>query len=118
MLLLVGLVVLVAVGFNSTRSLVRDGLDRFTGAERVAAEDALSLAYGCLDHPIQRSLTPKLQVADMDLEPGYCPIAGTHRIPAYRAEVRTYTLFMIPTGTLSVDCGSVHCLGQPDLSRY
>lgn len=98
--------VVVLVGSTIPHFLISDGLDRFTGEKRIAAQHALSLARGCRDHPIERGLTPHLQVIEVHSEPGYCPVLGG---PAFRAVVQTYGLFPIPTGTISVECGSTDC---------
>lgn len=112
LILVGGLVAVPAVGRASTQYLVDDGLAHFNGEARGAAREALRSAYiGCLDNPIARGLTPKLQVVDVQLETGYCPVASTRDVPRYGATVRTYTLFGIPTGTVSVNCGSVDCRG-------
>lgn len=59
-----------------------------------------------------RLLRRERQIVDIQLEPGRCLVGGG---PAYRATIRTYTLFMIPTGTVFVSCGEVNCSGQPTM---
>jgi hypothetical protein len=64
--LLAGLgVVLVVVGYQSTKLLMSKGVEQFAGAERAAAEDALIDAHHqCRDHPSMRGLIPKICVKD------------------------------------------------------
>lgn len=89
------------VGYASTELLVDSGLERFSGDERVAAEAALDQAQSaCVEH-VENLLRWKMQVVDVKPGPASCP---------YRAELRTYTVFSIPTGRISVLCGRrVHC---------
>lgn len=101
--------VLLTAGYTSTKLLVSNGLDRLMGEERAAAQHALLWAgIGCLDNPIERVLTPKIRVADVKLEPGYCPV-NARRVRHYQAVIRSYTFFGIPAGTISVSCGAVNC---------
>lgn len=91
----------LVAGYGSTELLVTSGLDRFKEDERVAAERALEEAHSsCVEH-VENLLRWKMQVVDVELGPESCP---------YRAELRTYTVFGIPTGRISVLCGTrVHC---------
>ncbi len=110
--LLIGLCLGPAVlGSVSTQFLVSDGLDRFVREERTAAQHALQLAqFGCGTEPGDRLLRRKFRVVSVELRPGHCRVGG---VPAYRAVVRSYTFFAIPTGTVSVDCGAANCFGGP-----
>lgn len=93
--------VALIAGYASTALVVSDGLDRFTGEERAAAQDALDRAQSaCVEH-VENLLRWKMRVVEVKLGPEACP---------YRAELRTYTFFGIPTGRISVLCGTrVHC---------
>lgn len=109
--LLVGLGILLAVGFADTQLLVGNGSDQFTGEERVIAQDALlSAQIGCLDHPIVRVLIRRIRVVEVKFEP-HCQAEGPSAHQGYRAALRAYTFFVIPIGTISVRCGEVVCGG-------
>ena len=85
------------VGYASTEPLVTSGVERFGEDERGAAEAALAQAQSaCVEH-VENLLRWKMYVVDVDLGPESCP---------YRAELRTYTVFGIPTGRISVLCGT------------
>lgn len=85
------------VGYASTELLVTSRLERFSGDERSAAEAALDRGQSaCVEHA-ENLLRWKMQVVDVKLGPASCP---------YRAELRTYTVFGIPTGRISVLCGT------------
>jgi hypothetical protein len=85
------------VGYASTELLVTSGLERFEGEDRVAAEGALEQAKSaCVEH-VENLLLWKMHVVDVDLGPESCP---------YQAELQTYTVFGIPTGRISVLCGT------------
>lgn len=104
---------LAVVGFASTRLLVSDGVERFTGEERAVAQEALLDAhFGCLDNPIARVVIPKIRVIEVQFVPGRCPTVSSFTDPYrdYRVVLRAYTVFGIPTGTISV-CGEVDCRG-------
>lgn len=104
-------VIVLALGVESIRFLTLDGMARFTGETRVAAQEALHRArLGCGEELVDRLLMQEFQVVDVQLEPGRCPVIGG---PAFRAKVRTYALILIPTETIFVDCGEVNCTGQP-----
>jgi len=84
-------------GYASTELLVDSGVEPFTGYERAAAEEALEEAQSsCVEH-VENLLRWKMQVVDVELGPESCP---------YRAELRTYTVFGIPTGRILVLCGT------------
>ncbi len=106
-LVVVGFGAFLALGVATTQLLISDGLAEFTGRNRVAAQDALAIAYsGCLDNPIARVLIgQKIKVVDLKLGPASCAGTGDD----YAATVRAYTFFGIPTGTISVRCGDVDC---------
>lgn len=85
------------VGYASTELLVDGDLDGFTGHERAAAETALDRGQSaCVEH-VENLLRWKMQVVDVELGPESCP---------YSAELQTYTVFGIPTGRISVLCGT------------
>lgn len=106
-------VIALALGVESIRFLTLDGMARFTGETRVAAQIALHRArLGCGEEIVDRLLMQEFQVVDVQLKPGYCPVIGG---PAFRAKVRTYALILIPTETIFVDCGEVNCTGQPTM---
>lgn len=91
------LCVALLAGYATTELLVENGLHGLTEDKRAAAEDALDRAQSaCVEH-IENLLQWKMQVVDVDLGPESCP---------YRAELRTYTVFGIPTGKISVLCGT------------
>lgn len=96
----------LVVGVVSTE-LLSDGLTSFDGPTRLAAQDALQWAQLGCSEPLDRVLRRRFQVAAVQLVAGYCPGGA---VPAYQATVRTYTLFMIQTGEVSVSCSSVQCL--------
>ena len=106
--LVLGLVVIPAAGVGSTRLLVSNGLARFAGPPRIAAQHALLWAeLGCSE-PLDRLWRLKHQVTTVQLNPGTCAVGA---VPAYRAEVKTYTFFAIPAGKVSVNCGAATCHG-------
>lgn len=110
----VGFCILLVVGFVGTRLLVSNGVDQFTGEERVAAQEALlSVQIGCLDNPIARLVIPKIRVVKMRLESEHCPAVHPSVGQDYRVVLRIYTFFGIPVGTASVCVrgGSVDCRG-------
>ena len=110
--ILIGLGVLLAAGFASTRSLVGDGLERFVGEERAAAQDALiSAHFGCLDNPIGRAVIPKIQVVEVQFAPGHCSTMLSLPTWKYLVVLRAYTLFLVPVATISVCDGEVDCRG-------
>jgi len=114
MSLFFGLGVVLTVGFVSARFLVSDGLDRFTGKGLTVAQDALVRAdIGCLDHPAARILGQKVRVVEVDFGPGHCSETDLEVNPEvhpdYLAVLRAYTIFGIPTVTISVSCGEVVC---------
>lgn len=110
--LLVGLGILLAVGFADTRLLVGDGSDRFAGEERAIAQDALlSAQIGCLDHPVVSMLIRRIRIVEAKFEPR-CREEGPSARQGYRAVLRAYTFFVIPAGTISVRCGEVVCGGR------
>lgn len=83
--------------------LVSDGLDRFAGEARGAGRHALDRAPSrCADEPGNRLLRRRFRVVAVELAPGYCPDG---RIRAYQAILRTYTVFAIPTGEVTISCG-------------
>ena len=83
--------------------LVRDGLGRFAGEARGAAEHALSAAPSrCADEPGYRILRRWFRVVAVELAPGSC---WDEPVRDYRATLRTYTVFAIPTGEVTVHCG-------------
>jgi hypothetical protein len=89
---------------------VSDGLARFTGEARVAAQDALlSAQLGCFDNPIERLLIQKVRIVSLELKPEGCPEADIVAGPNYRAVLKSYTVFGIPTAIISVCRGEVIC---------
>jgi hypothetical protein len=103
---------LVVVGYQSTRVLVSDGLERFMGAERVAAEEALIDAqYQCRDHPIMRGLIPKIRVVEVQFAPERCATRLPLPSRNYLVVLKGYTFFLMPVMTISV-CGNlIDCRG-------
>lgn len=98
------------VGFASTQLLVSEGVERFTGVERTAAEEALFEAkIGCLDNPIVRGLIPKLRVVEVKFAPERCATALSTPAQSYRVVLQAYTFFGIPVNTISF-CGGIYCL--------
>lgn len=104
LILLAMLGIMLVVGFASTRLLISDGVEQFSGAERAAAEDVLGWAYTWADHPIERALSLKIQVKAVEFVPGRCPARAFSTLYNYRVALRFYTLFGIPTWTASI-CG-------------
>jgi hypothetical protein len=102
--LLAGLgVILVVVGYQSTKVLVSEGVEQFAGAERAAAEDALidaQLHYH--DHPIMRGLIPKIRVVEVQ----FAPERYATRLPVpsrnYLVVLKGYTFFLVPVVTTSL----------------
>jgi hypothetical protein len=79
------------------RSFWWRGIERFEGDHRVADEEILDQAQSaCVEH-VENLLRWKMHVVDVDLGPESC---------SYQAELRTYTVFGIPTGRISVLCGT------------
>ncbi len=106
--LVVGIVIVLASCIANAWATAGNGLDRFVGEERWAAQGALSRARsGCADEPGDKLLRRRFRVVSVELLPGDCPRGGL----AYRAMLRSYTFFGIPTGEVSVYCNSVNCLG-------
>ncbi|MDI3339935.1 MAG: hypothetical protein QJR03_05315 [Sphaerobacter sp.] len=92
---------------------VDSGVERFTGPERVAAEDAIQAARGaCGSETGERVLRRRRRIITLEIlgEPG----AGRQEgIPDYRAEVQAYTLFGIPTTKIEVGAGgSISCFDR------
>ena len=105
--------ILLAVGVAIPQFVVSDGLDQFRGKEQAVAQDALiSARIGCLDNPIMRGLIRKIRVVEVKSAPGRCPTVDPFfAYRDYRAVLRAYTFFGIPTGTISVCGGEVVCSG-------
>ncbi len=112
MLFVVVLPATLFAGYVSTTRLIPDVKPGLLGDDeniRAAAHRALILAdIGCVEG-LGSIFGLKLQLIDIHLDPGYCPRPlDTER--AFRARVRSYSLFMFPTGTISVDsCGPIRC---------
>lgn len=107
---LVGAGLLLTLGVACTGLFVNDGLDRLTEHELAFVPDALAMAQGCFDHPFERVLGRKFQIVELKLV-GYCAPEGLPPRLNYRAVLRSYTLFGIPTGTITVNCGTGVCRG-------
>lgn len=104
-LLAVGLIALVVVGHLVTKAVVDNGVADFRSPEQQdIAEAAVAGAWMLLDNPIQRVYKPAVRVTAVDRDPGHC-LAPRGSRTEYRGEVRTYTLFAIPAGTLYFTCG-------------
>lgn len=111
LILLITVIIIGYIGLASAMFLVSDGLERFSGRDLEFAREALVMAHiGCADHPIQRAMMWKLKVVEVKFDP-QCqhknwPFSVDYD---YRAVVRTYTLFGIPTGKITTDCGETVC---------
>lgn len=109
----VALMVALALGGLAA---VDDGVDRFAGAARAAAQDAvLQATFACGNEPGERILRRKWRVIALKTV-GTQTVAsfGGQRAPDYRARVRSYTLFGLPTGTITVrPTGNIVCGGGP-----
>ena len=107
--LLIGVAVSLFVGDSLTRAFVSDGLDRFSGEEHTAAEQALQRGRsGCADEPGDASLRRKFQVIEVT------PTTdgrGTEGVPAYRVVLQAYTIYLRPIdkAIVSSSRGEVRC---------
>lgn len=106
---------LVGTGIVTLDDLIwpdpEDGLDGLAGEEWYAGRAALRNARGCGEELGDSVLRRNWRVVEIQLQPGSCAVADTQ---SYRAKVRSYTLFMIPTGTAFVQCDTVYCYGPPE----
>jgi hypothetical protein len=111
--LLVGLGALLAMaGYQSTKLLVGEGIERYTGAERSAAEEALIDArLQCRDHPIGPLIIPKLRVIEVQFAPECCATRSSLATRNYLVVLKAYTFFVIPVATILVCGGAVVCGG-------
>jgi hypothetical protein len=111
--LLVGLgAVLAVLGYQSTKLLVSEGVERFTGAKRAAAEEALVDAQlQCRDHPIGPLMIPKIRVVEVQFAPECCATALALSTRNYLVVLKAYTFFVIPVTTIVVCGGAVVCGG-------
>ena len=112
MLFVVVLPLTLVAGYYTTTRLIPDtkpGLFLEDEDLAAAARRALILArLGCVEG-LGSVFGLKLQVIEIELEPGYCP-PRLENTRSFRARVRSYTLFGIPMSTISVDsCGSTRC---------
>lgn len=112
--LLVGLAGILTVGAMSTRLLVSDGLEEFTGESRTIAQDALTWGESrCRDHPINHLvsclLSEKIRVVEVHFGPGVCPEADPAAPLDYQAVLHTYTFFGILTRTITIRCRELNC---------
>ena len=103
--LAVGIIVLVFVGHLVTKAVVQDGVaDLRSPEERDIAEAVVVGAWLLIDNPIQRLYRPAVRVTAIQRDPGHCPAPGGSATQ-YRGELRAYTLFAIPAGTIYFTCG-------------
>lgn len=110
---MVGLVLALA-GVFVPKSLLDDGVDRYSGAERDFASYALNQSYFHFDNFFEKLLRMRLRVVSVErIGEGRCEIyTPDHPDPFYLeaeyvAQVGEYTFFAVPIR--SVD---IHCLGQ------
>jgi hypothetical protein len=107
--LLLGLSTSLALGDQITRQVVSDGLDRYTGEQRIAAEIALDhVRSACADEPGDRVLRRGFQVVSIRLVPGSCRMGGS----AFQASVEAYTIYAHRIGEASVQCDATDIVGQ------
>lgn len=94
-------------------------MNEFEGLERDAARDAIMRAYlACGNEPGERIIRRKWRVIDLEVineqmvkaAPFLSP--EIELVPHYRARLRSYTMFGIPTLTIEVSpTDSVACSG-------
>jgi len=95
---LVGICLLLVVGWFWAAVFIDDGVTRFSGEERLAAEDAVtSTIMTCHSRVGWSLMVPNVRVTSVELLPGY--VQSYRRVRRYRAEVRETTLFSISLGS-------------------
>ena len=114
-------VFLFVLGIATTDYLIGpnlgNGLEALEGEEWYSGQAALRNAQfecgGSRDDGTLANwlLRHKFRVVELQILDGLCPLEGRNAVRAYQAKVQSYTLFMIPTGTVFVQCGSVDCNG-------
>lgn len=104
-----GLFFLLLIGWFLPRWLVNDGTARYRNdaAMHSVAQRAYADAWMHNDNPIGRLLTPAARVVSVTQVPSHCPWGPGSDQPYadYQAQVRFYTVFAIPAGTLYGTCG-------------
>jgi hypothetical protein len=111
---LVGLVIATASVGVDRLNAVDNGVDHFSGAERLAADDALlSARIACGSEPGQRIVNRKWRVVELEIigdqSEGRWSSQGL--LPNYRAEMQSYTLFGIPILKIEVRPNeSIYCV--------
>ncbi|MFN2642500.1 MAG: hypothetical protein ABR548_11540 [Actinomycetota bacterium] len=100
----------LALGWFSSALLFDDGVGRYSGRDRVAAEDAVeTAARGCSNRIGWRLIVPNLSLRKIRVEP-----TDFDGVPAYSAELREQTLFGIAIGNVVLVRGSDTGKGRLD----
>ena len=112
------LIIIVIAAIAGLRS-VSSGVNEFEGLEHDAARDAIMRAHlACGNEPGERIIRRKWRVIDLEVKdermvkavPFLSP--EIELVPHYRATLRSYTIFGIPTLTIEVSpTGSIVCSG-------
>lgn len=101
--------------------LVSDGLDRFESDREVwVAGEAYDRSAEMLDRPLDRIWFRARRVERVEEAPGHCPdqaMRGREPIQQYRAQVRLYGWFGVPSGTLYMECGAMSASFEPFEAR-
>jgi hypothetical protein len=85
-----------------------EGLDRFSGDERAAAQYAVEEVRLCADHPLDRLGMVRVRVLSVQRVPSDPTLATESALTGFRVTLRRYALFGISSKVV-VQEGSVEC---------